>query len=132
EAIAKGDLLDRAEIRVAGLRNRAEVERQAPPARTEPERDTTDVAQWVRVVADTAGELVEVGELEPAVGGAEIVGDERLVEVRRDGHAEVLGGGRRPCRSGLDVAGQRARLVFAQEGDARAQILNVDAEVQVS
>src|SRR5262245_49154502 len=81
ESVTERDLVDVVQTGVLGLRDAAEIETEAAPARAEPVGDAADLPLGIRVPAHARGELVRVPQLESVVVGAERVGDERLIEV---------------------------------------------------
>src|SRR4029079_9116839 len=130
EAVAQGELLDVAEIRVARLRDAAPVEVESVERHAEAVREPVDVAERVVVPTHASSELVGVAELAARVVDAEVVRDERLVEVTNHRERVLLGRERLPRGADPQVATERIGLVLVEERDARAQILHVESEVQ--
>src|SRR5690349_6459857 len=64
EAIADRDLLDVAQVGVLGLRNAAPIHREPLELDADAVGDVLDLAERIRVVADPAGHLIGVAQLE--------------------------------------------------------------------
>ena len=112
------------------MRNAPPVQREVVPVDADAVGQVADVAERIRIVADAPGELLGIHQLRAVVVGAEIAGDQRLVEVGDRGQQELLVADRLPGRAHLDVARQGARLILADEHHARAQVLDVRAETE--
>src|SRR5262252_166387 len=131
EAVSDRDLLDVVESGVLGLRDAAPVHGESLELDADSVGQILDLSERIRVVADPPRHLTRVTELEAGVVGAEVVGHERLIEIRSQDQRVVLALDRFPGSADLDVASQRVGLVLVEERHAGPEVLHVETEVEV-